>query len=116
VVLIDRVQIELVLRNLVSNAVEAVKGLPADERAITMSAGTPQTQFVRLSICDSGPGLEPGDRDRVFEPFVSGKPTGLGLGLAVSRAIAEAHGGSLSAQSAGRGEFILTLPVAGEHE
>jgi signal transduction histidine kinase len=50
------------------------------------------------------------ERERVFEPFVSGKPSGMGLGLAVSRAIAEAHGGSLAAAANGHGEFHLVLP------
>jgi signal transduction histidine kinase len=59
---------------------------------------------------DSGPGLSVEMRERVFDPFVSGKPTGMGLGLAISRAIAEAHGGSLEARAAAHGEFHLVLP------
>jgi signal transduction histidine kinase len=66
-------------------------------------------------VADNGPGLEPALRDIVFEPFVSGKPTGLGLGLAISRAIAEAHGGSLDAHAADHGEFHLVLPCAPSH-
>ncbi|HEX2825760.1 MAG TPA: MASE1 domain-containing protein [Burkholderiales bacterium] len=114
-VLIDRVQIDLVFRNLVANAVDAVKTLPAEARSISLHAARPRADFVALSVCDNGPGVKPGDRDRVFEPFVSGKPTGLGLGLAVSRAIAEAHGGSLTARIAQHGEFLLTLPVTTDH-
>jgi len=59
---------------------------------------------------DEGPGIAAEARERIFEPFVSGKPSGMGLGLAVSRAIAEAHGGSLEARAAGHGEFHLVLP------
>jgi len=58
-------------------------------------------------VADNGPGVAPERRESVFEPLVSGKPTGMGLGLAVSRAIAEAHGGSLEAHA---GEFHLVLP------
>jgi len=59
-------------------------------------------------VADNGPGIDPARRENVFEPFVSGKSSGMGLGLAVSRAIAEAHGGSLEARSGG--EFHLVLP------
>ena len=65
---------------------------------------------VRLGIADNGPGISSGTRRNLFEPFVSGKPSGMGLGLAVSRAIAEAHGGTLDAASVEHGEFQLVLP------
>jgi two-component system, LuxR family, sensor kinase FixL len=61
-------------------------------------------------VSDDGPGVSAASRAGLFEPFVSGKPTGMGLGLAVSRAIAEAHGGSLQAPLAAHGEFHLVLP------
>jgi nitrogen-specific signal transduction histidine kinase len=61
-------------------------------------------------VADNGPGVPQTARARLFEPFVSGKSTGMGLGLAVSRAIAEAHGGALEAPPAGHGEFHLVLP------
>ena len=115
-VFVDRLQVELVLRNLLSNAVDAVKDLPPESRTVGITAARDGTQLVRLTVRDSGPGLAPADRERAFEPFVSGKPTGLGLGLAVSRAIAEAHGGTLTVPIAGHGEFQLTLPAAVTHE
>jgi two-component system sensor kinase FixL len=65
---------------------------------------------LRLVFLDSGPGLGTEMLERVFEPFVSGKPTGMGLGLAISRAIAEAHGGELRARASRHGEFHLVLP------
>ena len=61
---------------------------------------------------DSGPGVAAAAGPRLFEPFRSGKPSGMGLGLAISRAIAEAHGGTLDARGGGHGEFHLTLPCA----
>ena len=109
-VLVDRLQIELVLRNLVSNAAEAVDAAPG-RGMISLSARRHDPQHVRIVVADNGPGISPAARQRVFEPFVSGKPTGMGLGLAVSRAIAEAHGGSLDAVPGPHGEFHLVLPV-----
>ena len=108
-VLVDRLQIELVLRNLISNAVEATEGAPAGCIALTAQRHDPQ--HIRIVVSDNGPGISAGRRERVFEPFVSGKPTGMGLGLAVSRAIAEAHGGTLDAMPGPHGEFHLILPT-----
>ena len=110
-ILVDRLQIELVLRNLVSNAAEAIHAHSPEGGRITVSAERHDAQHVRVVVSDSGPGIPAESRERVFEPFVSGKPTGMGLGLAVSRAIAEAHGGTLEALAGAHGEFQLVLPV-----
>lgn len=109
--LVDRLQIELVLRNLVANAVEAIAAHPHAGARVTLGAEREGAQQVRIVVSDSGPGTPAESREQVFEPFVSGKPTGMGLGLAVSRAIAEAHGGSLENRSASHGEFHLVLPL-----
>ena len=109
-VLVDRLQIELVLRNLVNNAAEAVDGAPG-KGVIALSAQRHDAQHVRIVVTDNGPGIPAASRERVFESFVSGKPTGMGLGLAVSRAIAEAHGGTLEAMPGPHGEFRLVLPA-----
>ena len=108
--LVDRLQIELVLRNLVSNAAEAVDPAPG-RGMVALSARRHDSQHVRIVVADNGPGVSAAARERVFEPFVSGKPSGMGLGLAVSRAIAEAHGGTLDAVPGPHGEFHLVLPV-----
>jgi two-component system sensor kinase FixL len=73
---------------------------------------------VELSVRDNGPGLAPAVAARVFEPFVTTKPDGLGVGLAISRSIAERHGGHLSAEAAPEGgtRMVLTLPSAGPRE
>ncbi|HZO04551.1 MAG TPA: ATP-binding protein [Burkholderiales bacterium] len=113
-VLVDRLQIELVLRNLIRNAAEAMDGAPGASR-IDVSAQCDDAAHVRIVVRDNGPGISAARRAKVFEPFVSGKPTGMGLGLAVSRAIAEAHGGSLDAMPGGHGEFHLVLPVEAAH-
>jgi two-component system sensor kinase FixL len=106
---VDRLQIELVLRNLIANAVEA---LPGDAGRVRVELARHGEATLRMVIADTGPGLAPEARARIFEPFVSGKSTGMGLGLAISRAIVEAHEGSLVALAGEHGEFHLDLPCA----
>jgi two-component system, LuxR family, sensor kinase FixL len=107
---VDRLQIELILRNLITNAVESVAAQARPGGRIAIAAERHDPRQVRIAVVDSGPGIPAAVRERLFEPFVSGKPTGMGLGLAVSRAIAEGHGGSLEARAGERGEFHLLLP------
>ena len=90
---------------------QAVDGRAA-AAAVALSAQRHDAQHVSIVVTDNGPGVAAADRERVFEPFVSGKPSGMGLGLAVSRAIAEAHGGTLGSRAASHGEFHLVLPFA----
>jgi signal transduction histidine kinase len=120
--LADRLQIELVLRNLLANALEAVQEQPAGKRRITLSArrldgkararGAGGAGCLQLTVEDSGKGVSQALAARLFEPFVSSKASGLGLGLVLSRAIMEAHGGSLWAEVSGHGIFRLALPLA----
>lgn len=107
---IDRLQIEVVLRNLIANAVESVVGAGINNGQIRVFVDRHDERQLRIVVTDSGPGVLAANRESLFEPFVSGKPTGMGLGLAVSRAIAEAHGGSLEAAKVAHGEFHLILP------
>jgi signal transduction histidine kinase len=113
-VLVDRLQIELVLRNLIRNAADAIDA-SAGAGVIALSAQRHDARHVRIVVADNGPGIPAGRAARLFEPFVSGKPTGMGLGLAVSRAIAEAHGGTLDALPGPHGEFHLVLPAEAAH-
>jgi C4-dicarboxylate-specific signal transduction histidine kinase len=113
-ILVDRLQVELLMRNLISNAVDALGG-QVHAGQIRISARREDAQHVRIVVADSGPGIPSASAQRVFEPFVSGKSTGMGLGLAVSRAIAEAHGGSLDSLPGSHGEFHLVLPVEAPH-
>ena len=108
----DRVQIEQILLNLLRNAFHAVEG--AERRQVWMRVRCERVGRVRLVVEDSGPGLTPELCDRVFDTFYSTKPNGLGVGLAISRSLAERHGGHLWAESvAGRGaRFGLELPLA----
>jgi C4-dicarboxylate-specific signal transduction histidine kinase len=107
---IDRLQIEVVLRNLIANAVESVVGCGRRGGRITVLVEPDDDKHVRIVVADNGPGISAANRESLFEPFVSGKSTGLGLGLAVSRAIAQAHGGSLEAAGVAHAEFHLVLP------
>jgi two-component system sensor kinase FixL len=108
----DRLQIELVLRNLIANGFDAVQARPAGARHVIVSALNLQGGRLRVSVEDSGPGVSAAVAARLFEPFVSGKSSGLGLGLVLSRAIVEAHGGTLWAQVGERGVFQFILPLA----
>ena len=107
---VDRLQIEVILRNLIANAVESVTGPGRQEGRISVVVERHDARHLRIAVRDNGPGISAANRERLFEPFVSGKSTGMGLGLAVSRAIAEAHGGSLAAAAGAHGEFHLILP------
>jgi two-component system, LuxR family, sensor kinase FixL len=108
--MVDRLQIELVLRNLIANAFEAVASQPRDRRSVTVSAHEAEEGRILFRVADTGEGVPPFRRPGLFEPFSGGKPTGMGLGLAISRAIAEAHGGSLTMAPTQQTEFHLVLP------
>jgi signal transduction histidine kinase len=107
---IDRLQIEVILRNLIANAVESMIGADRQNGQIRVIVQRHGDKHLRIVITDNGPGVPAANREGLFEPFVSGKSTGMGLGLAVSRAIAEAHDGSLEAAKVAHGEFHLILP------
>ena len=112
--LADRLQLEVVLRNLLTNAFDAVVDQPPGQRRVRLSAYTEGAGRVCVSIEDSGPGLSGAAAARLFEAFQSSKKSGLGLGLVISRAIVEAHGGSLRAEVADHGLFKMVLPTEGK--
>jgi len=96
-VLGDRVQVQQVLLNLILNASEAMVSSP--ERRILLSASGAPNGKTQISVRDSGPGIAPSIVDRLFEPFVTTKSEGLGLGLSISRTIVASHGGRLWADN-----------------
>ena len=107
---IDKVQIQQVLLNLMRNAAEAMDGSPRRELSIsTARAGG----MVEISVSDTGHGLAESVRARLFEPFVTTKPDGMGVGLSVCRTIIEAHGGKLRAEDGAGGGTIFRLTVPG---
>ncbi|HEX5394577.1 MAG TPA: ATP-binding protein [Rhodocyclaceae bacterium] len=109
--LIDRLQLEVVLRNLLANAFDAVTARHDGQRSVWVSAQASRPGNVDIRVEDSGPGIDQDQAAKLFEAFHSSKANGLGLGLAISRAIAEAHGGSLEIEPGSRGAFVLTLPT-----
>jgi signal transduction histidine kinase len=96
-VLGDRVQLQQVLLNLILNACEAMSDMADCRLAVT--AATMPNDAVQISIRDNGPGIPKALMDRLFEPFVTTKPEGLGLGLSISRTIVASHGGRLWAEN-----------------
>lgn len=112
--LADRLQLEVVLRNLLANAFDAVEAQPPGERRVRLAVAPAAPGAVRISVEDSGPGLSEAQVARLFEAFQSSKSRGLGLGLVISRAIVENHGGRLWAEAGPGGVFRLTLPLEEE--
>ena len=111
-VLGDRVQLQQVVLNLVLNACDAMNSTHATDRHLVLST-TADAGFVQLVVSDHGPGIPHDQLDRVFEPFVTFREQGLGLGLAISRSIMTAHGGSIRAENNADGgaTFRCLLPI-----
>jgi PAS domain S-box-containing protein len=111
----DRVQLQQLLLNLIMNAIEAMSGIVERPRTLTIVTAQGSAADVVVEVRDSGPGLPPEALARVFEPFYTTKPDGIGIGLSISRSIVEAHGGRLWAEpnEPYGAVFRFSLPVAG---
>jgi C4-dicarboxylate-specific signal transduction histidine kinase len=114
VVLGDRVEIQQVITNLVTNAAEAMADTPPGHRRGSIRAQIIDHERVSLTVADSGPGLSSGRLEDLFKPFHTTKHNGVGLGLQICKTIVEAHGGSLVARSGASGGavFAFDLPRA----
>lgn len=112
----DRVQIEQVLMNLISNAIQAVGELPYDQRKITIKASRESSEAIIFKVCNLGPDISEDIVKELFTPFYTTKATGMGMGLSISRSIVEAHGGRIWYRTKpGYGAcFYFTLPVSSD--
>ncbi len=113
----DRIQLQQVILNLIINAIEAMTGISDAPRELLVGSAKDASPRVLVAVRDSGPGLNPGSLDRLFHAFYTTKPQGMGMGLAISRSIVEAHGGRLwaTANVPHGAVFQFTLPIEGEH-
>jgi signal transduction histidine kinase len=110
----DSIQLQQCLLNLLINAFDAIADAKSDQRGVTIKVAREKTGWVAVCVSDSGAGIDPAIAKRLFEPFVTTKRDGLGLGLLVTRTIVEGHGGRIWATpNPDRGTtFTFTLPVA----
>lgn len=113
VILADRIQLQQVILNLMINAIEAMSGAGEGPRELRVRSGMDESQGVLVSVQDSGPGFDPKSLDHLFDAFYTTKADGLGMGLAISRSLIEAHGGRLwaTANAPHGAIFQFTLPI-----
>lgn len=110
-VVVDRIQIQQVILNLIRNGIEAMQGVT--RRELLIATGTADSDMVQVTITDSGPGLAPEVAEQLFQPFVTTKEKGMGLGLSICRSIIDSHGGKIWAKPnpAAGVTFAFTLPA-----
>jgi two-component system, LuxR family, sensor kinase FixL len=115
-VLADKVQVQQVLLNLIRNAIDAMEIAPTRELVVATSPAL--DNMVEISVADTGGGIAPEIADQLFQPFVTTKSHGMGVGLSICRTIIEAHGGSITHRpnKGGGTIFTFTLPVVNKDE
>jgi two-component system sensor kinase FixL len=111
-VFVDRIELEQVILNLLRNSIDAIVQSGRNDGLIELYAHPGKENAVELTIIDNGPGVAPEQLDHIFEPFISTKASGMGMGLSISRSIVESHGGRLwyKKQQHEGAQFGLTLP------
>ncbi|MGO4840904.1 sensor histidine kinase, partial [Rhizobiaceae sp. 2RAB30] len=117
----DRVQLQQVVLNLMNNAIDAMRAAADGPRDLVVGARREDAGHVLVTVRDTGEGLPQGEPERIFDPFYSTKPEGMGMGLAITRSIVEAHGGTLTAENISGtkpgdikgARFVVTLPAEG---
>lgn len=113
-VCIDKIQVQQVLLNLIRNALEAMEH--SERRELTIASAVAEFEMVEISVKDTGRGIPPNVAAQLFEPFVTTKRQGMGVGLSISKTIIEAHGGQIRVElNAAEGTtFLFTLPLVTE--
>jgi signal transduction histidine kinase len=107
----DRIQLQQVLINVVTNGIEAMRGIVVGERELLIRS-IKTDRNVLIEVQDSGPGVKREDVERIFQPFFTTRPQGIGLGLSISRSMVESHGGRIWTIPGSRGAlFAISLPV-----
>jgi PAS domain S-box-containing protein len=112
-VVADRVQLQQVLMNLIINGLEAMRAVADRPRVLTISSEPAEPDGVLVGVADTGPGIDPAMVDRIFQPFVTTRRQGMGMGLSICRTIVEAHGGRLWASPAVPSGAIFRFTVPG---
>jgi len=110
------VQIQQVILNLIRNAVDAM--IETDRRELVINVAPDDDQMAVVTVSDTGPGIRPDVADQLFQPFVTTKRTGMGVGLSICRTIVEAHGGKIwaGANEGGGAVFGFTVPSVSKEE
>ncbi|HEX6736349.1 MAG TPA: ATP-binding protein, partial [Azonexus sp.] len=117
-IVVDRIMIEQVLLNLIKNGIEAMNDVPFERRRLTIQAEVVDERMLEVSVIDQGHGLNEEDMDRIFAPFYTTKPEGMGIGLPICRSIIEFHQGRLWAEARREGGtvFRFTVPIEDSDE
>jgi two-component system sensor kinase FixL len=112
--LIDRVQVQQIIVNLLRNGVEAI--VQNTKPSLTIATARHDDGFLKVTVADNGPGIDPEIADRLFHPFVTTKPKGMGIGLSICRSIVDNHGGRIWVEDGplGGAAFTFTLPAVNE--
>jgi two-component system sensor kinase FixL len=115
-VLADKVQVQQVVLNLIRNAIDAMEDVNTRELVVTTSAAP--DDMIEISVADTGPGIAPEIARQLFQPFMTTKKQGMGVGLSISRTIIESHGGSIAHRPnpGGGTVFFFTLPAVAKEE
>ena len=113
---VDRIMIEQVLLNLVKNGIEAMQAVAPERRQLTISARPADERMLEVAVADHGHGLPEEDAERIFAPFYTTKPEGMGIGLAICRSIIEFHQGRLWAEPNREGGTVFRFTVPLEEE